>query len=65
MTVFEGDKHLRLRVEGEVWVCNDNYAPVRITLVANQLVSVLDLIGAHVQMSCSLLLNCCSPEKRF
>jgi len=30
MTVFEGDKHLRLRVAGEVWVRNDNYAPLRI-----------------------------------
>ena len=36
MTVFEGDKLVRLRVEGEVWVRGDNYAPVRITLVANQ-----------------------------
>jgi hypothetical protein len=36
MTVFEGDKPLRLRVEGEVWVRSDNYAPVRITLMANQ-----------------------------
>jgi hypothetical protein len=36
MTVFEGDKPLRLRIEGEVWVRSDNYAPVRITVVANQ-----------------------------
>jgi hypothetical protein len=36
MTIFEGDKPLRLRVEGEVWVRDDNYAPVRITVVANQ-----------------------------
>jgi hypothetical protein len=36
MTVFDGDKLLRLRVEGEVWVRSDTYAPVRITLVATQ-----------------------------
>jgi hypothetical protein len=36
MTVFEGDKPLRLRVEGEVWVRSDNYALVRITLIARQ-----------------------------
>jgi len=36
MTVFDGDKPWRLRVEGEVWVRSDNYTPVRITLVANQ-----------------------------
>src|ERR1700687_1073824 len=36
MTVFDGDKPSRLRVEGEVWVRSDNYAPVRITLVASQ-----------------------------
>jgi hypothetical protein len=36
MTVFEGDKPLRLRVEGEVWVRADNYAPLRITLAARQ-----------------------------
>jgi hypothetical protein len=36
MTVFEGDKPLRLRVEGEVWVRSDIYVPVRITLVARQ-----------------------------
>ena len=35
MTVFDGDSPLRLRVEGEVWVRSDNYAPVRITLVAS------------------------------
>jgi hypothetical protein len=36
ITVFEGDKPLRLRVEGEIWVRGDNYAPVRITLIARQ-----------------------------
>ena len=36
MTVFDGDKLLRLRVEGEVWVRSDTYAPARITLVATQ-----------------------------
>jgi len=36
MTVFDGDKPLRLRVEGEVSVRSDSYAPVRITLVASQ-----------------------------
>src|SRR6266853_1450428 len=36
MTVFDGDKLLRLRVEGEVWVRSDTYAPLRITLVATQ-----------------------------
>src|SRR5579864_82781 len=36
MTVFEGDKPLRLRVQGEVWVRSDTYVPVRITLVARQ-----------------------------
>jgi hypothetical protein len=39
MTVFEGDKALRLRVEGELWVRSDDYMPVRITLVASQYVS--------------------------
>ena len=36
ITVFDGDKLLRLRVEGEVWVRSDTYAPLRITLVATQ-----------------------------
>ena len=36
MTVFEGDQPLRLRVEGDVWVRSDTYAPVRITLIASQ-----------------------------
>jgi len=36
LTVFEGEKALRLRVEGEVWVRSDNYLPVRIKLLARQ-----------------------------